>query len=124
MENIEIDGTTVENIISSEKLYSYGMTLLAIVLMIACGFAVTKIILKITDKALKKSTADPILYTFVRNVIRVAAIIIIATMCHTDTHYNSCSWSCRRCYSACAQRQSREYSRRRHDNHHQAFREG
>ena len=81
MENIEIDGTTVENIISSEKLYSYGMTLLAIVLMIACGFAVTKIILKITDKALKKSTADPILYTFVRNVIRVAAIIIIATMC-------------------------------------------
>ena len=54
MENIEIDGTTVENIISSEKLYSYGMTLLAIVLMIACGFAVTKIILKITDKALKK----------------------------------------------------------------------
>ena len=57
------------------------MTLLAIGLMSACGFAVTKIILKITDKALKKSTADPILYTFVRNVIRVAAIIIIATMC-------------------------------------------
>ncbi len=81
MENMVIDYATLNNIFSSENLYTYGMKLLAIVLIAAIGFVLTKIVIKITDKALKKSTADPILYTFVRNIIRVVAVIIIVTMC-------------------------------------------
>lgn len=81
MENIVVGDGSFDNIISSENLYMYGMKIIAIILIIVFGLALTKIIIKITDRALKKSSADPILYTFVRNVIRVAAAIIIATMC-------------------------------------------
>lgn len=71
----------IENMLSSDKLYEWGMTVLAIAVMVILGLAITKLILKITDKALKKSTADPILYTFVRNVIKAVAAVIILTMC-------------------------------------------
>ena len=57
------------------------MNLAAILIIILIGLILLKIILRITDRGLKKSTADPILYTFVRNVIKVAAAIVLITMC-------------------------------------------
>lgn len=78
---LEESGSFIENMLSSDKLYEWGMIILAIAVMVFLGWAATKLILKITDKALKKSTADPILYTFVKNVIKVVATVIILTMC-------------------------------------------
>lgn len=57
---------------SVDKMMDWGMNLAAILIIILIGLILLKIILRITDRGLKKSTADPILYTFVRNVIKVA----------------------------------------------------
>ena len=59
----------------------WGMNLAAILIIILIGLILLKIILRITDRGLKKSTADPILYTFVRNVIKVAAAIVRRLPC-------------------------------------------
>ena len=59
---------------SVDKMMDWGMNLAAILIIILIGLILLKIILRITDRGLKKSTADPILYTFVRNVIKVAAV--------------------------------------------------
>lgn len=66
---------------SVDKMMDWGMNLAAILIIILIGLILLKIILRITDRGLKKSTADPILYTFVRNVIKVAAAIVLVTMC-------------------------------------------
>ena len=66
---------------SVDKMMDWGMNLAAILIIILIGLILLKIILRITDRGLKKSTADPILYTFVRNVIKVAAAIVLITMC-------------------------------------------
>ena len=66
---------------SVDKLMDWGMNLASILIILLIGLILLKVILHITDRGLKNSTADPILYTFVRNVIKVAAAIVLITMC-------------------------------------------
>ena len=66
---------------SVDKLMEWGMHLASILIILLVGLILLKIVLRITDRALKKSSADPILYTFIRNVIKVSAGIVLLTMC-------------------------------------------
>ena len=49
--------------------------------MVLAGLIVLKIILKITRKALDRSSLDVVLYTFIINAIKTVAVIILITMC-------------------------------------------
>jgi small conductance mechanosensitive channel len=40
-----------------------------------------RIIMKITRKTLTKSNADPVVYTFVQNAVKVVCLIVLITMC-------------------------------------------
>lgn len=68
-------------IITAEELMALGAIIVKIVVIIVLALVASKIIIKLTDKALKSSSADPILYTFIRNVLKVVIIIIAVTMC-------------------------------------------
>lgn len=81
MKDILGDDNILQRLIAHEELYSFVVTLLTIVLVIAAGYIASKIMIKVTERALKKSGADPILYTFVKNTIRVAVVLIVLTMC-------------------------------------------
>ena len=96
---------------SVDKMMDWGMNLAAILIIILIGLILLKIILRITDRGLKKSTADPILYTFVRNVIKVAAAIVLITMClgssgHSSSYDRGCYRGRRSSYCSGSQGQS------------------
>lgn len=74
-------GKMLEQFIKSEDIYAWSVGIIKILLILAAGLLFMRVFLKITDKALNKSSADPILYTFIKNVIKVAVILTMITMC-------------------------------------------
>lgn len=70
-----------EKFSESGELYIWVMAIIKILLIIGIGLIVIRILLKITDKALSKSSTDPVLYTFIKNVMKAVVIITIITMC-------------------------------------------
>ncbi len=65
---------------STDKLMEWGVNLASILIIVLIGLIALKVVLHITNRALTRSTADPILYTFVRNVIKIATAIVLLTM--------------------------------------------
>ncbi len=74
-------GTMIERFLTSERLEELVSVGIKLMLMILVGLIVIKVILKITRKTLKKSDADPVVYTFIINAVKVVCIVILLTMC-------------------------------------------
>ncbi|MBC8568644.1 mechanosensitive ion channel family protein [Mogibacterium sp. NSJ-24] len=65
----------------SDKLWDLAAVMIKLAVMVLAGLIVLKIILKITRKALDRSSLDVVLYTFIINAIKTVAVIILITMC-------------------------------------------
>lgn len=80
MNELEKTGVFLESLIKSDKMAELVGTAIKLVLLIVIGLIVIKIILKVTRKALDKSSSDPVIYTFVVNSIKLIAVITLITM--------------------------------------------
>ena len=65
----------------SDKLWDLAAVMIKLAVMVLAGLIVLKITLKITRKALDRSSLDVVLYTFIINAIKTVAVIILITMC-------------------------------------------
>ena len=81
MNELEKTETFLQKLITPDNLAEIGILVLKLAIMVAIGLLLIKIILKITRRALRKSSSDPVIYTFVINVIKVITIIILITTC-------------------------------------------
>lgn len=80
MDELEKTGNFIENLIRPDKLAALAETAIKLVLLIVIGLIIIKIILRITRKALDKSSSDPVIYTFVVNAIKLIAVVTLVTM--------------------------------------------
>ena len=71
----------LETLLGSERLAAAADTCLKLVLTVIIGLIIIRIVMKLTRKWLDKSDADPSVYTFVKNAVKVICIIILVTMC-------------------------------------------
>lgn len=71
----------LETLTGSESFAGLAAIGIKLLLTIVIGIIVIQIIMKITKKALNRSDADPSVYAFVKNAVRIVCIIIIVTMC-------------------------------------------
>lgn len=71
----------IERFLASDRLWDLAGVMLKLAVMILAGLIVLKIVLKITRKALDRSSLDVVLYTFIINAIKTVGIIILITMC-------------------------------------------
>ncbi|MDO4545985.1 MAG: mechanosensitive ion channel family protein, partial [Bacillota bacterium] len=71
----------LQHLTGADTLIEAGVVLVKIALLIIIGLIVIKLVLHITRKALKKSSADPVLHTFVINAVKTLALLILITMC-------------------------------------------
>ena len=81
VEELEKTGTALEKFLASDKLIELGESAVKLILLIILGLILMKIIMKITRKTLVKSNADPVVYTFVLNAVKVICLIVLVTMC-------------------------------------------
>ena len=71
----------LETLLGSEELANMSIVLGKLLLTVLIGLLVIKIIMKVTKRALDKSEADPSVYAFVKNMVKVVCIVVIVTMC-------------------------------------------
>lgn len=71
----------LETLLGSEKLADLAETGIRLLLTVMIGLIVIKVIMKITKKSLDKSGADPSVYAFIKNAIKIVCVIVLATMC-------------------------------------------
>ena len=71
----------IEKFFESDKPLELGMLALNLVITIVIGLIVIKLILSLTRRALKRSSLDVVLYTFIVNAIKAVSVIILVTMC-------------------------------------------
>ena len=71
----------LETLLGSEKLAGLAEVGIRLLLTVIIGLIVIKIIMKITRKSLDKSGADPSVYAFIKNAVKIVCIIVIVTMC-------------------------------------------
>ena len=81
VEELEKTGTAIEKFLASDKLIEMGESAVKLILLIIVGLILMRIIMKITRKTLNKSNADPVVYTFVQNAVKVICLIVLITMC-------------------------------------------
>lgn len=71
----------LDQLISSDKMADFIGVLVELIIFLVIGLICMKIILKITKRSLDKSNADPSVYKFVTNAIKVICLIVLVTMC-------------------------------------------
>lgn len=71
----------LETLLGSEKLAGATEVFLKLALTVIIGLIIIKIVMSLTKKWLDKSGADPSVYTFVKNAVKVLCVIILVTMC-------------------------------------------
>ena len=71
----------LETLLGSEKLAGATEVFLKLALTVIIGLIIIKIVMSLTRKWLDKSGADPSVYTFVKNAVKVLCVIILVTMC-------------------------------------------
>ena len=81
VDELEKTGTAIEKFLASDKLIEIGESAAKLVLLLIVGLILMRIIMKITRKTLAKSNADPVVYTFVQNAMKVICLIVLITMC-------------------------------------------
>ncbi len=81
MEEIEKTGTYLQQLFNSDKLVELGEMCIRLIAIVLVGLLITKVVLHITRKSLRKSDADPVVYTFIQNAVKAVCIIILITVC-------------------------------------------
>ena len=71
----------LEAFIASGKLMDLGIIMLRLAITVTAGLIVLRIVLKISRRALEKSSLDTVLHTFVISAIKVIGVVILVTMC-------------------------------------------
>ena len=71
----------LETLLGSEELANFSVTCGKLLLTIILGMIAIKVMMKVTKKALDKSDADPSVYAFVKNAVRIICVVVIVTMC-------------------------------------------
>ncbi|MBQ2746848.1 MAG: mechanosensitive ion channel, partial [Firmicutes bacterium] len=71
----------LETLLGSEKLAGLAETGIRLLLTVIIGLIVIKVIMKITKKSLGKSGADPSVYAFIKNAVKIVCAIVLVTMC-------------------------------------------
>ena len=71
----------IEKFFESDNPLELGMMALNLIITILIGLIVIKLILSFTRRALKRSSLDVVLYTFIINAIKAVSAIILVTMC-------------------------------------------
>ena len=71
----------IEKFFESDKPLELGMLALNLLITILIGLIVIKLILSFARRALKRSSLDGVLYTFIINAIKAVSAIILVTMC-------------------------------------------
>lgn len=71
----------LETLLGSEELAGMTEVGLKLVFTVIIGLIIIKMIMGITRKWLDKSGADPSVYTFVKNAVKVICGIVLVTMC-------------------------------------------
>ena len=71
----------IEKFFESDKPLELGMLALNLIITILIGLIVIKLILSFARRALKRSSLDVVLYTFIINAIKAVSAIILVTMC-------------------------------------------
>ena len=74
-------GEYIERLMSSEKVAELMSAGLRLVLTVIIGLIIIRIIVKITKKWLDRSGADPSVYAFVKNAVKIICIIVLVSMC-------------------------------------------
>lgn len=74
-------GEYIERLMSSEKMAELMSAGLRLVLTVIIGLIIIRIIVKITKKWLDRSGADPSVYAFVKNAVKIICIIVLVSMC-------------------------------------------
>ena len=64
-----------------EGLPRVGNIMIELAIVVVLGLIVIKILIAVLRRTLKKSSTDPVLYTFIINSVKVLLIIILGTMC-------------------------------------------
>lgn len=81
MDELEKTGSALEAFFTSDKMTELMGICIKLALLVLAGLVLIKIILKITRRTLGKSEADPVVYTFVLNAVKVICVIVLITMC-------------------------------------------
>lgn len=81
MEELSRTQRVIEKFFESDKPMELGMLVLNLLITIVIGLIVIKLILSFTRRALKRSSLDVVLYTFIINAIKGVSVIILITMC-------------------------------------------
>lgn len=71
----------LETLLSSEKLADMAEAGIKLVMTILIGLIIIKIVMRITKRSLDKSGADPSVYAFIRNAVKIICLVILVTMC-------------------------------------------
>ena len=81
MEELTRAERILEALIASGKLMDLGIIMLRLAITVTAGLIVLRIVLKISRRALEKSSLDTVLHTFVISAIKVIGVVILVTMC-------------------------------------------
>lgn len=81
MNELEKTGNYLEHFFASDKMMTLLDVCVKVALIVVVGLILIKIILKITKRSLRKSEADPSVYTFVHNAVKAVCTIVLVTMC-------------------------------------------
>ncbi len=81
MDELSKTQTMIEKFFASDKPLELSMLVLNLIVTILIGLIVIKLILGFTRRALKRSSIDAVLYTFIVNAIKIVSVIILVTMC-------------------------------------------
>lgn len=81
MEELTRAERILEAFIASGKLMDLGIIMLRLAITVTAGLIVLRIVLKISRRALEKSSLDTVLHTFVISAIKVIGVVILVTMC-------------------------------------------
>lgn len=66
-----------------EGLPVVGNLIIELAILVAVGLLIIKVVMAITRHNLRRSSADPVLYKFILNGVKVVLLVILVTMCLT-----------------------------------------
>ena len=74
-------GMYIQRLIFSDKMENLLSVCVRLLLTVIIGLIIIRIIMKITRKFLDRSSADPSVYAFVKNSVKITCLVVLVTMC-------------------------------------------
>ena len=74
-------GMYIQRLMFSDKMENLLSVCVRLLLTVIIGLIIIRIIMKITRKFLDRSSADPSVYAFVKNSVKITCLVVLVTMC-------------------------------------------